>query len=1108
MPKRTDIKKIMIIGAGPIIIGQACEFDYSGTQGVKALKEEGYEVVLINSNPATIMTDPELADRTYIEPITPEVVARIIAKEKPDALLPTLGGQTALNTALALHEQGVLQKHRVELIGANVDAIQKAEDRMLFRKAMKKIGVPVPRSAIVRNQAQALKAIKDIGFPAILRPAFTLGGMGGAISYNLEDYKKDIKWALDCSPKSQVLVEQSILGWKEYELEVVRDHRDNVIIVCSIENFDAMGVHTGDSLTVAPAQTLTDREYQALRDASVKIIREIGVDTGGSNIQFATNPKTGDMIVIEMNPRVSRSSALASKATGFPIAKIAAKLAIGYSLDELNNDITRDTPASFEPSIDYVVTKLPRFTFEKFPAADDRLGTQMKSVGEAMAIGRTFAESLQKGMRSLEVGSFGFEEKKLRGKSKSARKKDLIEHLKVPRSDRLWYIGHAFREGLSVAEVHKHSFIDPWFLSQIEVIISFEKRIKKFRNALPKRSDYADVSSFEKAKKRAAQKQPQLPIEILYEAKRLGFSDVRLAELLCSTEQALSQLRKKNNLQPVYKMVDTCAAEFEAYTPYYYSCYEQENEARVSKKKTIVVLGGGPNRIGQGIEFDYCCCHASFALQEEGCDVVMVNCNPETVSTDYDTSDRLYFEPLTNEDVLRVLEQEKPHGVIVQFGGQTPLNLAAQLEKAGVNILGTKPKVIDRVEDREQFARFIKKLKLKQPENGMATSVSEALKVAKKIGYPVMVRPSYVLGGRAMEIVYDQADLKRYMKTSALVSKDRPVLVDRFLENAIEVDVDALCDGTQAAIAGIMEHIERAGVHSGDSACCLPTRSFSNDMILEISRQTKLMALELGVVGLMNVQFAIQNNDIYILEVNPRASRTVPFVSKATGQPIAKIAAKLMYGKTLAELGFVECLKTPHISIKESVFPFNKFPGVDTLLGPEMKSTGEVMGLADRFGAAFAKAQLAGSNEIPQKGTAFISVRDADKRALVSIAVRLLDHGFKIITTKGTGSFLNKHGLKVQVVKKHFEGEPNIIKPLLSGKVAMVINTHEGKLTAKDSFEIRHSALVSGTPYFTTIAAAEAAVEGISDLRRDDFEVQSLQEFNARVKPLFLSKTA
>lgn len=1086
MPKRRDIHKILIIGAGPIVIGQACEFDYSGTQGVKALKAEGYEVVLINSNPATIMTDPEFADRTYIEPITPEIVAKIIEVERPDALLPTLGGQTALNTALSLHEMGVLKKFHVELIGANVVSIKKAEDRNLFKKAMHKIGLNVPRSAIVCNMEDALREIENIGFPAILRPAFTLGGTGGNISYNMDEYKEHIQWALDCSPKKQVLVEQSVLGWKEYELEVVRDKKDNVIIICSIENLDPMGIHTGDSITVAPAQTLTDKEYEHMRDAAIAIIREIGVDTGGSNIQFATNPDTGDMIVIEMNPRVSRSSALASKATGFPIAKIAAKLSVGYTLDELKNDITKNTPSAFEPTIDYVVTKIPRFTFEKFPNADSRLGTQMKSVGEVMSIGRTFKESLQKAMRSLEIGVYGFDEKVLMSQTPEARKTELENHLKVARSDRLWWVGQALRDGMSEEELHAITNIDPWFLNQLGQIIRFEEDLKKFAKVFP-----------------------QIPKEVLLQAKKMGFSDRRLAKLFGTHESKVRGLRKQKKIIPVYKRVDTCAAEFIAHTPYLYSTYEQENEANPTKKKKVVILGGGPNRIGQGIEFDYCCCHASFSLQEIDYEVIMVNCNPETVSTDYDTSDRLYFESLTEEDVLRIIEQEKPLGIIVQFGGQTPLKLSVPLEKQGVKILGTSSDSIDRVEDRERFSQFITKLELKQPENGLARSYEQALSIAQKIGYPIIVRPSYVLGGRAMEILYDETGLERYMREAVKVSEDRPVLIDRFLEKATEVDVDCLCDGKVAMIGGIMEHIERAGVHSGDSACCLPPHSLPRDIINQIIAQTKLMALELKVVGLMNVQFAVQNDEVYILEVNPRASRTVPFVSKAIGKPLAKIAAKLMVGKTLKQLGFVEEIFPEHMSVKESVFPFSKFPGVDTLLGPEMKSTGEVMGIDKSFGMAFAKSQLAANNPIPKEGKVFVSVRDRDKNMIVAVVAQLIDHGFSIVATQGTADFLAKHGLHVERVKKHYEGTPNILSYLRNHEIAMVINTHEGKLPAQDSLEMRRMALISSTPYFTTLAAAEAVVKGISELKRGTMDVKPLQDyFSKQKRPLSLARAS
>lgn len=1073
MPKRTDIKKILIIGAGPIVIGQACEFDYSGTQGVKALKEEGFEIILINSNPATIMTDPELADRTYIEPLTPEVVAQIIEREMPDAILPTLGGQTALNITMALNRMGVLKKFGVELIGANVEAIEKAEDRDLFRKAMAKIGLDTPDSRVVTSEDEGMRVVREIGFPAILRPAFTMGGSGGGIAYSLKEYQLMIARALDASPVRQVLVEQSVLGWKEYELEVVRDKNDNVIIICSIENLDPMGIHTGDSITVAPAQTLTDKEYQNLRDAAVRIIREIGVETGGSNIQFAVNPKNGHVIVIEMNPRVSRSSALASKATGFPIAKIAAKLAVGYTLDELKNDITAVTPASFEPVIDYVVTKIPRFAFEKFKGADDRLTTQMKSVGEVMAIGRTFSESLQKALRSLENGSCGFDEKNLVAKTKAGKTKELLSHLTTARADRLWWVGQAFREGLTVSELNRHTRIDPWFLCQIENIILFEIDFKKQtrggKSILP---------------------------ALLLKAKRMGFSDKRLAQLAGVAEDRIRALRQRHSVRPVFKKVDTCAAEFEAITPYLYSAYEQEDESLPSRKKKVVILGGGPNRIGQGIEFDYCCCHASFALQKEGYEVLMVNCNPETVSTDYDTSDKLYFEPLTLEDVTRILEIEKPVGVIVQFGGQTPLKLSMPLEKWGAKILGTSSDSIDRMEDRRRFATFINKLGLKQPVNGLATSVKEAMAVAARIGYPLLARPSYVLGGRAMEIIYSEKRLHEYLTTAVEASEDKPVLIDRFLENAIEVDVDALCDGRDVFIGGVMEHIERAGIHSGDSACCIPPHSLSPSTIKEIIRQTRLMAMELKVVGLMNVQFAVKEGQVYVLEVNPRASRTVPFVSKATGIPLAKYAARVMLGQKIKSFGIRENLTPAFYSVKEAVFPFTKFPGVDTLLGPEMRSTGEVMGIDKNFALAFAKSQMAAGNTIPLKGKVFVSVRDADKPAMVFVSRMLQDNGFKIVATQGTASFLSGYGVLCEVVKKHYEGEPNILRPMNDGEISMLINTHEGGLSEADSFVIRSLSIKRGIPYFTTIAAAMAVAVSVQEMNRHELTVRCLQEID------------
>ncbi|OGQ07982.1 MAG: carbamoyl phosphate synthase large subunit [Deltaproteobacteria bacterium RIFCSPLOWO2_12_FULL_40_28] len=1070
MPKREDIQKILIIGAGPIIIGQACEFDYSGTQGVKALKEEGYQVVLINSNPATIMTDPDLADATYIEPITPFVVEMIIEKEKPQALLPTLGGQTALNTAVSLAKMGILKKHGVELIGAQIEAIEKAEDRQLFKKAMEKIGLRVPRGGLAHSMKEALKLLPLVGFPAIIRPAFTLGGTGGNVCYSMKEFKEYAAWGLECSPVSQILVEQSILGWKEYELEVMRDKKDNVVIICSIENFDPMGIHTGDSITVAPAQTLTDKEYQIMRDASIRIIREIGVETGGSNIQFGVNPKNGELIVIEMNPRVSRSSALASKATGFPIAKIATKLAIGYTLDEIENDITRYTPASFEPTIDYVVTKIPRFTFEKFPQADDRLTTQMKSVGEVMAIGRTFKESLQKAMRSLETDTYGFEEKKLTAKKPNLRKKELLEKLKIPRADRLWWIGQAFREGMTVEQIYKTSFVDPWFLKHIEEIISFEKIIKQ------------------KALKDAP---------VLKQAKQMGFSDRRIAALVSKTEDDVRYWREQKGILPVFKRVDTCGAEFEAHTPYLYSTYEWENEANPTHQKKVVILGGGPNRIGQGIEFDYCCCHASFALHEEGYETIMINCNPETVSTDYDTSDRLYFEPLTKEDVIRILQEEKPDGIIVQFGGQTPLKLAVPLEKWGAKILGTSSDSIDQAEDRERFSKLLDELKLNQPSHGLARTHEEAMLVADRVGYPVLVRPSYVLGGRAMEIIYDEKDLKRYMHSAVQVSEDRPVLIDQYLEGAIEVDVDAISDGEMVVIGGIMEHVEHAGVHSGDSACCLPPNSLDAAQIEEISRQAKSLALRLKVVGLMNVQFAVKDQTIYILEVNPRASRTVPFVSKAIGVPLAKLAAKVSVGRKLTELGFTKEVTPPYKSVKEAVFPFIKFPGVDTLLGPEMKSTGEVMGIDVDFGTSFLKAQLAANTHLPVSGVVFVSVRDKDKTELVSVVLDLTRLGFSIIATRGTAYFLSQKGINVSVINKVSEGCPHIVDAMEDKKIAMVINTHEGKNTARDSFSLRRTALMEGIPYFTTMAGAKACVLGIESLQAKKLGVLSLQDYQS-----------
>jgi len=1081
MPKRTDIKKILIIGAGPIVIGQACEFDYSGTQACKALKEEGYTVILLNSNPATIMTDPDFADRTYVEPVTPEVLAKIIEKERPDALLPTLGGQTALNTAVAVAKNGTLEKYGVELIGAKLPAIEKAEDRTLFKQAMEKIDVAVPRSGLAHNYQEAMEVIEHVGFPAIIRPSFTLGGTGGGIAYNREEYETMAVAGIDASPTSEILVEESVIGWKEFELEVMRDLADNVVIICSIENFDPMGVHTGDSITVAPAQTLTDKEYQLLRDASIKIIREIGVETGGSNIQFGINPDDGRMVVIEMNPRVSRSSALASKATGFPIAKIAAKLSVGYTLDEIPNDITRETFASFEPTIDYVVTKVPRFTFEKFPQADSTLTTQMKSVGEVMAIGRTFKESLQKALRSLEIGSHGFESRLFASPSEYRRALSEAEldtlraKLRIPGWERMWYLADAMRAGFSLDEIFALSYIDRWFLHNIRQIIDMEARLVEAAPLVAK-----DGPEFR---------------DLLCEAKQTGFSDKRLAVLWGITEADVRQLRHDLRVRPVYKRVDTCGAEFEAYTPYLYSTYESECEAVPSDRKKIMILGGGPNRIGQGIEFDYCCVHGVFALSEDGYETIMVNCNPETVSTDYDTSDRLYFEPLTLEDVLEIVHIEQPVGVIVQFGGQTPLKLAVALEKAGVPIIGTSPDAIDRAEDRERFQALLHKLDLKQPENGTARSFEEAEKVAERIGYPVVVRPSYVLGGRAMEIVYEVEQLRSYMKHAVAASPEHPILVDKFLEEATEVDVDALSDGHDVVIGGIMQHIEEAGIHSGDSACSLPPYSLSSEIIEEIRRQTVALALELGVVGLMNIQYAVKGDTIYLLEVNPRASRTVPFVSKATGRPLAKIAARVMSGRTLAELGVAGEIVPQHISVKESVFPFVKFPGVDTLLGPEMKSTGEVMGIDREFGKAFAKAQLGAGVKLPLSGNVFISIKDADKKYIVEPARKLVDAGFNILATRGTAAFLEEKGVPAKAINKVKEGRPHCVDAIKSHEIAMVFNTTFGAQSVADSYSIRRSALMYNVAYFTTVAGVKAAVDGILAMRRETLDVTPLQEY-------------
>ena len=1088
MPRRDDIKKILLIGSGPIIIGQACEFDYSGTQACKALREEGYEVVLVNSNPATIMTDPDTADRTYIEPLTPELVERVIAREKPDVLLPTMGGQTALNIAVSLSKNGVLARYGVELIGAKLEAIEMAEDRKLFKEAMERIGVGVCPSGLAETMDQAREIAKRIGtFPMIIRPAYTLGGTGGGIAYNQEEFETISRSGLDASPVSQILIEQSLLGWKEYELEVMRDLADNVVIICSIENLDPMGVHTGDSITVAPAQTLTDKEYQRLRDASIKIIREIGVETGGSNIQFAVNPDNGEVIVIEMNPRVSRSSALASKATGFPIAKFAAKLAVGYTLDEIPNDITQKTPASFEPTIDYVVTKIPRFAFEKFPGSTPTLTTQMKSVGEAMAIGRTFQESFQKALRSLETGRAGW------GCDRSETLPSLYEiraRLRTPHPERIFELRHAMQLGLTVDEIYQLTGIDPWFLYQMVGLLKTEKFLK--------RTSLQTIDATQ-----------------MIAIKRQGFSDRQIAFATGATEDAVRLYRKQLGVTPVYKTVDTCAAEFEAYTPYYYSTYEEEDEVISSDRPKVMILGGGPNRIGQGIEFDYCCCHASFALQDDGFETIMVNSNPETVSTDYDTSDRLYFEPLTKEDVLNIIEAENPVGVIIQFGGQTPLKLALPLQEylsqlvqhQGIEtpedpsapitkIWGTSPDSIDTAEDRERFEAILRELDILQPPNGIARSYDEALKVAQTIDYPVVVRPSYVLGGRAMEIVYSDDDLERYMTYAVQVEPDHPILIDKFLENAVEVDVDAIADHTgQVVIGGIMEHIEQAGIHSGDSACSIPTISLPDEALATIRDWTVKLAKRLNVVGLMNIQFAVKGDQVYILEANPRASRTVPFVSKAIGHPLAKLAVRVMSGQTLAELGFTEEVIPGHIAVKEAVLPFEKFSGTDTLLGPEMRSTGEVMGVDTDFGKAFAKAELAASQRLPLQGTVFISMNDRDKAAVVPVAQELSDLGFKLVATSGTQQVLLEAGLEVQPVLKIHEGRPNIEDSIKNSEIQLIINTPVGSAAQEDDRSIRRTALAYKVPIITTIAGARATASAIRSLQEKPLEVKSIQEY-------------
>jgi len=1089
MPKRTDIESILIIGAGPIVIGQACEFDYSGTQACKALKEEGYRVILVNSNPATIMTDPEFADATYVEPITPEMVAKIIEKEKPDALLPTMGGQTALNTALSLAKMGVLDAHGLEMIGAKRDAINKAEDRELFQQAMSKIGLESPRGRIAHTLDEAYEILEDTGLPSIIRPSFTMGGTGGGVAYNREEFEEIVRRGLDASPTTEVLVEESIIGWKEYEMEVVRDQADNCIIICSIENIDPMGVHTGDSITVAPALTLTDKEYQIMRNASIAVLREIGVDTGGSNVQFAVNPADGRLVIIEMNPRVSRSSALASKATGFPIAKIAAKLAVGYTLDELDNDITGVTPASFEPTIDYVVTKIPRFTFEKFPGTEALLNTQMKSVGEVMSIGRTFQESLQKALRSMETGLTGLNEVVIEGlepddgSGNGAIDESAVRAaLNVPSPDRILTVAQAIRHGLSTDAINAASGFDPWVIAQLRGIIEAEEGVRA--NGLPDNT------------------------QELHRLKAMGLSDERLAELAGSTAKNVTRVRHQLGVRPVYKRIDTCAAEFASQTPYMYSTYENagyapaECEAEPTDRRKAIILGGGPNRIGQGIEFDYCCVHAVYALDEAGFETIMINCNPETVSTDYDTSDRLYFEPLTAEDVIEIVRKEEENGevvgLILQYGGQTPLKLAADLEAAGVPIFGTSPDAIDLAEDRERFQKLLQRLDLLQPANGIARSGEEAIRVATDIGYPVVIRPSYVLGGRAMEIVHDEAGLARYIRDAVQVSGDTPVLIDSYLSDAIEVDVDAIRDiEDDVHVAGIMEHIEEAGIHSGDSACSLPPYSLPDSILEELRRQTCALARGLGVVGLMNVQYAIKGETVYILEVNPRASRTVPFVAKATGVPIAKVAARAMAGEKLADLLkiYTSSAVGDHIAVKEAVFPFARFPGVDIILGPEMKSTGEVMGIDTDFGRAFAKSQLGSGTTVPVEGSVFISVRDRDKKAMIEVGRRLRDMGFSIVATGGTAEVLNAAGVETKTVKKVREGRPHVVDSIISGDVQLVFNTTEGAKAIADSYALRRNALVRKIPYYTTVAGAKAAVEAISAMRAGGLEVAPLQSY-------------
>jgi carbamoyl-phosphate synthase large subunit len=1067
MPKRKDIKKILIIGSGPIVIGQACEFDYSGAQACKVLRQEGYKVVLVNSNPATIMTDPEMADRTYIEPITPEIVEKIIAKERPDSLLPTLGGQTGLNTAVALAESGVLKKYKVRLLGANLQSIKRAEERDRFKQIIMDIGLDVPKSGYAHNWKEAQEILERVGFPAIIRPSYTLGGMGGNVAYNREEYEKFVHWGMQLSPRHQVLIEESVVGWKEYELEVMRDRKDNVVIVCSIENLDPMGIHTGDSITVAPAQTLTDKEYQIMRNAALKIIRAIGVETGGSNIQFAVNPKNGKLYVIEMNPRVSRSSALASKATGFPIAKIASLLAVGYTLDEIPNDITKKTPACFEPTIDYVVTKWPRFTFEKFRQTAPELTIQMKSVGEAMAIGRTFKESLQKAIRSLEIDRYSLDAKHLKN---TPDKYQLRDKLRTNCWDKLWYVAEAYRHKFSTEQIYELTKIDPWFLENIRDIVQLEKKIK----ATP-------LSKMTPA--------------LLRQVKEYGFSDQYITQQVGVDEPAFRAWRKEKGVAAVFKRVDTCGAEFEATTPYLYSTYEDENEANPTTRRKVMILGGGPNRIGQGIEFDYCCVHAAFALREIGVESIMVNCNPETVSTDYDTSDRLYFEPLTFEDVMNIVDTEKPDGVIVQFGGQTPLKLANALWKAGVPIIGTSPENIGRAEDRKLFNKLVNKLKLRQPYSGTAYTYEQTLKIAKKLGYPLLIRPSFVLGGRAMDIVYDEKSLRDCVEEAIEVSGEHPILIDKFLDDATELDVDAICDGHTVVVGGIMEHIEEAGIHSGDSACSLPPMSLPGKIVNQIKRQTKLLALELNVCGLINIQFAVKDNEIYILEVNPRASRTIPFVSKAIGVPLAKLAAKVMAGMTLKELGFTKEVAKTYYSVKEAVFPFLKFPGADVILGPEMLSTGEVMGLSDDFGMAYAKSQIAAGTDLPMRGTVFISVRNQDKPRAMAVAQKLHELGFKLLATRGTCIKLIENNIPSEFVLKVVEGRPNIVDLMIDGKVDMIINTTVGEQTIRDSFTIRRTALDRQIPYATTIRGAAAMAQAIETLQKQQMNVKPIQMY-------------